>query len=176
MTRQAYLTGDKEVDETLRVIPIQLARDGLRFATRAAAKVVLVEARKRVPAGKSSRSFMYGGKPSTGRLKRSLTVRVATEAARGRKLPKGTIGHAVVTRDGNLFKGETYYGGFLELGWTKGGRKHQYSYLRPALYASKAAVRREFIAHTMTGLERAVRKARTKKSYAVPQGLFAGGG
>lgn len=143
------LTGDKKLDRTLKEMEPKLAKKGIRKATRAAAKVVLADAKRRAPRG------------DTGKLERSLGVRTA-KGGRGKRLRRGTIGHAVVTREG-LFSGEAFYGGFLEFGTknrrTKRGRiggtgaisqdamnrgriaQGEFSFIRPALYGNERLIR-----------------------------------
>ena len=101
------------LDRLLQAIPVSLARKGARKATRAAAKLVLAEARALVP-------------HDTGELERSLKVR----ARKRSRTHRGTVGHSVVTG------GDAFYGKFVEL-----GTSHQAAdpFLRPALWGNRTA-------------------------------------
>ena len=90
------ITGLDELLKALQSLPKEVARQAIRKPLREGAKIVLAEAKRNVPKGK------------TGNLKRSLKVRAG-------KRKKGTISIRVVTSEG-WFKGETYYGGFIEYG------------------------------------------------------------
>jgi len=103
------LTGDKQLDRALSQFEPKFQKKGIRKATRDAAKEVLTNVKRLVPV-------------RTGLLRRSLTVRTARTGFRGKKLPRGTLGHEVTTREGSFFSGETFYGGILEYG-TKNARK-----------------------------------------------------
>lgn len=103
MARSAYIvTGDKRLTRMLNSLGTKLAKKLHAKAAKVALKPVLREARVTSPV-------------ATGALRRSLTVRVLP---RNRK---GKLGAMVTTREG-LFRGATYYGGFIELGWRAGKR------------------------------------------------------
>lgn len=113
----------RELDRKLKQLPDKVRKTGGRKATRAAAKIVLEDAKRLVP---------Y----DTGLLESSLKVRARKRSRKN----KNTVGHAVVTGEG-FFKGETFYGGFLEL-----GTKHIDAdpYLRPAIYGNQNRIREEW--------------------------------
>lgn len=113
----------RELDAQLTALPKSLANKGARKATRAAAKVVLEDAKRLVPI-------------DTGELERSLKVRARKRSRRN----KGTVGHAVVTGE-DLFRGDQFYGGFVEL-----GTQHREAdpYLRPALWGNQAKIFDEY--------------------------------
>lgn len=108
----------------------------MRKATRAAAKHVLELARQFVPVDE-------------GDLEASLTVR----AMKGRRR-RGTVGASVLTREG-MFRGDEFYGGFVEFGTRE--RFHRsgkstgavpagtFDYLRRALYEGEQKAKQEFI-------------------------------
>lgn len=102
MESAVIITGDKKLDRALRSLPAKLQKKGVRKATRESARIVLNDAVRRAP-------------KDTGRLASSLVVRVA-KGGRGRRLPRGTFGHSVQTRDGSMFVGDSFYGGFVEYG------------------------------------------------------------
>ncbi len=104
------ITGAKELQRRLRKLPRVVQRKLMREALRAAAAPVLAEAQRLVPV-------------DTGQLRSSLVIRAAKTKRRG------SIGVQVQTRDG-AFKGDEYYGAFVELGTHK---HHAHPFLRPAL-------------------------------------------
>lgn len=122
------VTGIKELDEKFLAMPNTLQKKALRPACRIVAKITLQDARTRAPV-------------KTGDLRKSLTVR-ATKINRSNA--KYIVGASVTTRDG-LFRGDQFYGGFLEMGTdqrkTKRGdnrgrvEKERWNFLRPALLA-----------------------------------------
>jgi hypothetical protein len=93
------VTGDKEIDRLLKMLPLKLQKKLSRQATRKAAKdIVLPNSRAAVPV-------------STGKLAASLSVRAA-------KATKGKFGHKVETKPG-VYSGESgsqFPGVFLEYG------------------------------------------------------------
>lgn len=91
-------TGIKELDDKFATMNESLQKKALRKATRAVAKMVLAEAKAEV-------------RHDTGFLERSLKVKAKK---RSRKYPQ-TVGLTVGFED-DLFKGDTYYAGFLEFG------------------------------------------------------------
>lgn len=105
------LSGDDEIDKILKGLPIGLQKKGARKAVRQVAKIVMQAARKYAP-------------KKTGALRRSLTVRMAKRSRK--KANMHDVGALAVTR-GGMFKGDQYYGGFLEYGtaerWSKRRRK-----------------------------------------------------
>lgn len=91
-------TGIKELDDKFATLNESLQKKALRKATRAVAKMVLAEAKAEV-------------RHDTGLLERSLKVKAKK---RSRKYPQ-TVGLTVGFED-DLFKGDTFYAGFLEFG------------------------------------------------------------
>lgn len=138
MTAGIVVLGVKEVDDMLAELEPKLQNQALKPAIREAAKdIVLPLVKSRVPV-------------KTGTLRRLLTVRTAKGKA-DKRLPRGTFGSAVTFRtankSGNLFSGETFYGGIIEFG-TKKHRTHPthrirpHRYLRSSLYDSELRIRR----------------------------------
>lgn len=99
MASDVFITGDKKLDKKLQELGATLAKKYMRKATREVAKDVLKDARSRV-------------RVKTGKLRKSLKVRAMKR--RGRMITE--IGHVITTGE-DLFKGDTFYGGFLEFGW-----------------------------------------------------------
>ena len=97
------LRGFAEFEKKLRALPGKVARKVVRQALREGAKIIQAEAKARVPV-------------DSGKLKKSIKVR----AAKSRK--KGTAAVVVQTGQGD-FKGETFYGAFLEYGHKLGARR-----------------------------------------------------
>jgi HK97 gp10 family phage protein len=93
----AHVEGGAALARKLKALGPKIAKKVCRKALRAGAKIILQEAKNRVPV-------------RTGKLKKSLKVR-----AQKRKR-KDSIGVTVQTNDGN-FTGETYYGGPVEFGF-----------------------------------------------------------
>lgn len=133
-----------ELDNKLLALPKSLANKGARKATRAAAKVVLADAKALVP-------------EDTGQLKRSLKVRSRKRSRRN----KGTVGHSVVTGE-SLFTGDQYYGGFIELGTRK---KEADPYLRPALWGNQPEILRQYVAVLKSWLRQDAPKAAAKANF-----------
>lgn len=130
------LTGDDQLDAYLEQLPAKVAKDGMRVATRQVAKFV--------------REIAIGLAPEdTGALIASLKVRAAH-----RRRSKPWLVSTSVRTGGGLFRGETFYGGFLELGTverkTKSGKstgridRSRWAYLVPALYAYMETKRNMF--------------------------------
>lgn len=115
----AYVDGDKELMQQLAGLEGKIGRKIAQGALRRAAKkVILPEAKAMVPV-------------DTGQLEGSLKVKAL---ARSRRV----FGVAVVAGEG-FFKGEEFYGGFVEF-----GTKHMEAdpFLRPAGYANREKVLR----------------------------------
>lgn len=134
--------GSRELYQTFRDLPKDMQKKALRKATRDSAKIVLDEARKLVP-------------EDEGHLKASLRVRVTrfTDKTGKTRRVKNVISHGVYTGEG-FFKGDQYYGGFLEFGTKERFHKTTgksvgkidgtaHSYLRPALYSQPDRVLRK---------------------------------
>lgn len=117
------IEGLPEVTAKLKAFEPKLARKYLSQATRAAAKMVLGAAKQAVPV-------------LSGALQKSLRVRAKVRT----KKNKADIGHAVTTGKG-WFKGDTYYGGFIEF-----GTKHiaERRFMRDAAAKTEPAAREEF--------------------------------
>ena len=93
----------REIEKALKQIPKKLERSIVRKATRNAnKKVILPKAKEAVPV-------------ETGDYEESLKVRSIKRTRTG-------VGTQVITKDGGMFEGDTYYGGFLEWGWRTGRR------------------------------------------------------
>jgi HK97 gp10 family phage protein len=123
MTAKLTLTGDKEIDAMLKTLEAKDMPKALRKGTRAGAKVVLEDARRLVPI-------------DTGTLQDTLVVRTA-KGRSGKRLPRGTFGHAVTHKDTGAE--DPFYAHFVEFGTVKwdGDR-----YIRQALYDNEDRVRR----------------------------------
>ncbi|MEM8863999.1 MAG: HK97 gp10 family phage protein [Planctomycetota bacterium] len=121
------LTGERALDRELLLIA---GEDGtksingmMRKATREAAKeIVLPEAKARVA-------------HDEGNLEDNLTVRAVRRS-------RVKVGHRVGFRD-PLFQGDTFYGGFIEFGFThyRAGDIERDSYLRYALYGNEEQIK-----------------------------------
>lgn len=92
------LTGDKELDAMFAAMNNTMQKKALRPATRTVSKMVLEQARAEVP-------------EDTGRLLSELQIKAKK---RSKRYPH-TVGMTVGFRD-DLFKGDTYYAGFMEFG------------------------------------------------------------
>jgi hypothetical protein len=137
------VTGIKEVDDAFKDMPISLQKKGCRKGTRAAAKAVLLAAYKYVPV-------------KSGALRKSLKVRAGKRNRSARQ--KHWVSALVQTIEG-MFKGDQFYGGFLEFGTqerrTRSGHYtgridgDTWTYLRKALYENRsvkmAAFRHEVV-------------------------------
>lgn len=97
------ITGDKKVNALLKGLPIVMQRKIIREAARESIKPLLPLAQLAAPR-------------RSGALERSMAVRAVV---RSRK----RIGARITNRQGNLFKGREFYGGFQEWGWKTGKRK-----------------------------------------------------
>lgn len=139
INQDLVLTGDKELDAYFVSLPAAVAKGGMRKATREVAKFV--------------REIAIGLAPEkTGALIASLKVR---SAKRRKHLP--WLVSTSVRAGGGLFRGDTFYGGFLELGTVerqhKSGKKTgkidetRWAFLLPALFAYIDTKRNMFSAH-----------------------------
>jgi len=98
---RSTITGDREIDSLLAELPKTLANGVLRKASRDVCKsIVLPDVRRRAPV-------------KTGKLAKSFSVRVA-KGRRGKRLPRGVIGHQVVADSRKHYGAFTAL--FLELG------------------------------------------------------------
>ena len=92
------VTGIKEVDAKLAKLPYTIQKKLIRKAMRKAAKPVVATARQLAP-------------KDTGRLSRSIKVKALKRSRKTQHI----VGVRIVTGK-DLFKGEYYYGGFIEYG------------------------------------------------------------
>lgn len=113
--------GAPELARTLATMEPRVAKKLTRKAMREASKLVKDDAKRRVPV-------------DSGKLKRAIVVRAL-------KRSRSRFGTQVQTKDG-FFKGDSFYGGFIELGTKKMPAR---PYLRPALYDNEAKVRQKFV-------------------------------
>ena len=151
MQASIIITGDEQLDRTLRDLPVKLQKTGIRKATRAAAKAVRDDALRRVPV-------------FSGDLERSITVRTA-KRSNGKSLPRHMFGHAVATREA-MFTGETFYGGFIEFGtkarFTRSGEYRgavdEVAFIRESLYGNVNQVRSIFRSELRRALEQIANK------------------
>ncbi|MDK1104035.1 MAG: HK97 gp10 family phage protein [Actinomycetota bacterium] len=130
-----HITGLEELLKALGSLPKKVARQAIRKPLREGAKIVLAEAKRNVPKGK------------TGNLKRSLKVRAG-------KRKKGTISIRVVTSEG-WFKGDTFYGAFVEYGTHKMEARN---YVRNAYNTTKDRVRKLIERGIVKNIDQAVRE------------------
>ena len=103
------LRGAKELNDILEQLPAALAKGILRKAMREAARPILKRAKENCPV-------------DSGELRRSLKIRAIKRNSAGR------VG-VVVSTDKGFFKGDTFYGAFLEFGTS---RMPARPYIRPA--------------------------------------------
>lgn len=96
------LQGGKELERKLLALDRKIARKIVSQALRAGAKVILKQARANAP-------------KRTGLLRRSLKVKAG-------KSKKGRVSFVVQTAAGH-YKGETFYGSFVEFGHKLGKRR-----------------------------------------------------
>lgn len=132
-------TGDKKLDRMLREFEPKLAKKIIRRTLRKAAKPVLETARQHAPV-------------LTGALKRSLKVRAMKRSRRN----KNKYGVRVITGD-DFFKGEQFYGAFIEFGTSRIEAK---PYLRPAYDNNKTSVRDVFRREIKKEIEQTARGAK----------------
>ena len=128
------ITGDKELDKVFALFEPKLRKKIARKAVRKAAKPVRDTAVARVPV--RPRGTHPKDRPP-GNLKRSIKVRALKRSRRN----KHTVGVQVVTGEG-FFKGETFYGAFIEFGTKRITKK---PFMRPAHDENKGTVRAVFI-------------------------------
>jgi HK97 gp10 family phage protein len=128
MSVGVHVTGIKELDKVFADMNLGMQKKALRPATREVAKMVLAQAKAEVP-------------EDTGLLQSELRIRAKK---RSRKYPQ-TVGMTVGFRD-DLFKGDTFYAGFMEFGTKerqhkKSGKRvgkideTRFAFLRPALWS-----------------------------------------
>jgi len=127
------ITGDKHVDRNMAKLTGPEQKKIIRKATRDGAKIILADARKYVPIDQ-------------GELQKAMRVRTA-KGRNGRRLRKGTFGHAVAIPD------TQFYARLLEFGTkprsTKSGAYRgvvqPVEFLREALYVNHRRVVRRTI-------------------------------
>ena len=154
------ITGDEFIDFAMRELDKRVQKKIVRKATRAAAKVILREARRFAP-------------HDTGELEASLKVRTRKKFPGERR--KGIIGHQVVTGHGFVI-GDQFYAGFLELGTKERRhasgksvgqiRKGEHWLLRPAMWGSVNETRsifRRTMREVLTDAKQIARMQGTKK-------------
>lgn len=98
------ITGNKKLDAFFSAFPAKLQKKISRSALRAGAKVIAESAKKNAPI-------------STGALRKAIRVRAAKRSRKNKGLitVRATIGK-------DYFKGDTFYGAFLEFGHRAGKR------------------------------------------------------
>lgn len=131
------MTGDRQLDEYLRSLPVSVTKGGMRKATRQVAKFVWQLAMGYAP-------------ERTGALVASLKVRAAP-----RRRTKPWLVSTSVRTGKSLFSGDTFYGGFLEYGTKerehKSGKKvgridrEKWAFLLPALFAYRESKIQMFV-------------------------------
>ena len=141
--KRTEMAGAKELDKALSVFIPKVQNKILRKAARMAGKIVAAAAADNAPVGDEEE---YDNSPkgkagrTPGQLKKSFRVRA---------LPRSRTTQGVgISSSKDLFKGEAFYGGFLEFGWvTHRGRKEvePKPFLRPALYDNANEVNHIFL-------------------------------
>lgn len=130
--QKAIVTGVKELDAILRDLEPKLARKYIRKGMRDGMKLVRDQARADAPV-------------------RSGTMRKAIKVRAGRSRKRGRIAIEVRVGEGD-FKGDTFYGAFVEYGTSR--QKAQEFMLRAFRERGEAA-RREIIAAIVSGVQAA---------------------
>ena len=121
------LTGDKELDKALALLPAAAEKKVVRPALRDGAKVALVWVKNYTPR-------------ESGALEQSLKVKAVPRS-------RTKIGSRIMIGDG-FFKGDQFYGPMQELGWRPGKRPSNRSnkkvpgkaFMRRGLYYSEDIV------------------------------------
>lgn len=122
--------GAAELEKKLMSFEPKLARKVIRKALREAAKPVLAAAKANVPVDE-------------GDLKKSLKVKAL------KKRKKGTYTIQVATSDG-WFKGDQFYGAFLEFGTSKMAAR---PFIRPAYDSQEGVAGKIIMQHLRKGIE-----------------------
>jgi len=132
------IDGFEELDKSLKKIVADGNKKGLNGSMRKAARKICKE--HILP---DTKSLMP---ENTGFLKKQLKVRA-------KKRSKKTLGASVGFAD-DMFKGDTYYAGFIEYGTKERstnrnstGRIDEASFIRRALYDNEDKARKVFIEH-----------------------------
>jgi len=116
-TMNVSLSGFKQLERKLNELPKRIRRKVLSQSLRAGAKIIQAEAKARVP-------------KDTGELRRSIKVRV------GKVKNRGDVKIIVITGAGD-FKGDQYYGAFVEYGYRRGKRSAGVASLQKAKSSTK---------------------------------------
>lgn len=159
-----FILGLPEVDRALKEFPDKVRKSIARTAFRTIAKKIKEDAVAAAPR-------------KTGALAASLKVfAVARKRGRGARAARGIVGASIRTKEG-FFKGDEFYGGFIELGTKertqkKTGKKvgqilaSVWSFIRPALYRNEAYAK----AHFADAVRQAIAAARVRaaKKAALP--------
>lgn len=156
------LTGVEELDALFLSLPDAMQKKALRPACRQVAAMVLADARARV-------------RVKSGFLQSQLIVK---PKRRSRRYPQ-TVGTTVGFKD-DLFKGDTYYAGFLEFGTEtrrQKSRKYKsvgkidaakFEFLKVSLFANQERKEQVFLEHLQRWLVRYNKKlGRLKKQMAI---------
>lgn len=133
------IVGLEEVERALRMLPAAAAKKAIRQALRIGGKMVLAQAKQNVPV-------------ASGALKKSLKVRA------GKRTRKNVISIRVATAD-DWFKGDTFYGAFIEFGTVRIKAQH---YVQRAYDQKKVAVSAMLRRTILANIDILVRAARTK--------------
>lgn len=105
------IVGVEELIKKLKELPEKLEKKLIRSSLRVAGNILLRRTKDECPIGV--------GTKNPGALKKSLKLR----APRRSRKNKGKIRLRIITNaEDNLFKGDTYYGGFVEFGHRIGKR------------------------------------------------------
>lgn len=106
-TYEFPIVGAEKLRKQLAALGPRIAKKVIRQSLRQAGKIVQTEAKSNAPV-------------DTGRLRKSIRVRAFKRSRKER------IGINVQTNStNNVFKGKTFYGGFLEYGFRRGKRSNE---------------------------------------------------
>jgi len=156
--KRTEMEGAKELDKALSVFLPKVQNKILRKAARQAGKLVAREAADNAPEGDEEE---YDNSPigkagrTPGQLKKSFRVRALPRS-------RNTLGVAIQTSK-DLFRGEAFYGGFLELGWvTHRGNKEVEAkpFLRPAIYDNANEINHIFLTVGKVEIDRITEESR----------------
>jgi len=131
--------GVAKFDRKLKALETRLQRKVVRQALRAGARVIAAEAKANAPVGK------------TGALKDSIRVWALKRSRRRIGVKVGSSIHA--------YKGDQFYGAFLEFGTSKMDPK---PWLAPAIEAKKGEATRIVDQTLAAGIEREIKALRGK--------------
>lgn len=130
--------GVRRIDKALADLEPKIQKKILRDGLKAGAKIVADEAKLKVPV-------------DSGDLKKSIKVRAGKRAGRGK------IRRTVVTGKG-FFKGQEFYGGFVEFGTRKMRAR---PFMRPAYEAKKKQAKNASIDEINRLVQQAVKESKT---------------